>query len=131
MPEEQTMNFSLIADYADVLAALGVILSLVFVAAQVRQNTTQLKQGPRDQLLDRLNTFHATALDKEVAATIVKGQQSYESLNETERLAFEGWMHQFIFAYATAFRWRYRASFVLNFTMSLNDAYVGSSFIKE
>jgi hypothetical protein len=94
------MNLSLIADYADVLSTLGIILSLGFVAYQVKQNTRELRYGHWETVIDRLNAFHSRTLDATAADIVNRGQQSYEDLNAAERLAFEGWMHEFILSFA-------------------------------
>ena len=97
------MDFSLIADYADVLAALGIIASLVFVALQVRQNTHQLKNAHLESSIDRDTVFFSRAYDPRTAAIVVKGRQSYGSLDDVERLAFQSWMREFITTFATTF----------------------------
>ena len=98
------MNPSLIADYADVLAALGIILTLGFVALQIRQNTNQIKNANAERSVGRDIAFHGRALDKETAAIIEKGQQSYKGLTESERLAFEAWMFEFVLGVALLWR---------------------------
>ena len=90
------MNVSLIADYADILAALAIIASLVFVALQVRQNTAELKNSHWEGVIDRVNGFHARALDGETAKIIQKGRQGFNDLDDVERIAFEGWIHEFV-----------------------------------
>ena len=104
MPEEQTMDFSLIADYADVLAALGIIVTLGFVALQIKQNTDELRNTHVEGTVERAIAFFGRAHNKETATIIEKGQQSYKGLIETERLAFEAWMHEFVLG--TALLWR-------------------------
>ena len=92
MPEEQTMNLSLIADYADVLAALGIMASLAFLAWQIRKNTAELKNTHQESLIDRYNSLHSRLYDQITAAVVLKGRQSFELLEGVERLAFESWM---------------------------------------
>ena len=90
------MDFSQIANIADVLAAVGIILTLGFVALQIKQNTNEIRNTHVEVAVDRHAAFHVRALDKETAAIIEKGQQSYKALIETERLAFEAWMFEFV-----------------------------------
>ena len=90
------MNLSLIADYADVLAALGIILSLFFVAFQIRRNTREVSATHLETVLDRNNELHARLYDHETAAIVLKGQQSYENLDDIERVIFGTWMREFI-----------------------------------
>lgn len=96
------MDFTLIADFADVLAAVGIIASLAFVAFQVRQNTNELRNAHWESVVQRVNMFHSRAFDKETAIILDKGKKSYRQLEDPERLAFEGWMHEFVLGYGTA-----------------------------
>jgi len=97
------MNFSLIADFADLLAAFGIVASLVFVSMQVRQNTTALKNTHLESSIDRDTLFYSRAYDPPTATIIRKGQQSYGSLDDVERLTFESWMREFLTSYASTF----------------------------
>ena len=98
------MNFSLIADYADILAAMGIILTLGFVALQIKQNTNAIMNTNVEGSVNRVIAFHGRAFDKETAAILEKGQQSYKGLIESERLAFEAWMIEFVTGIALMWR---------------------------
>ena len=105
------MDFSQIAEIADVLAAVGIIATLGFVALQIKQNTNQIRDAHVEVAVERNVAFHGRAFDKETAAIIEKGQQSYKGLIESERLAFEAWMFEFVVG--VGLLWRLREQGVL------------------
>lgn len=68
----------------------------MFVSFQVKQNTHELKNSHFENVVQRINNFHARTYDKDTAAILRKGQESYAQLAAGERLAFESWMHEFV-----------------------------------
>ena len=79
------MNLSNIADIADLLAAAGVIATLIFLAMQIRQNTKAVQNTRWESYLDRLANNFARPMNEQVATVIVKGNRSFAALNDTEK----------------------------------------------
>ena len=75
------MNASIIANYADVLAALGVIASLLFVAFQVRRNTKTVHNQQWLSTIDRRAENFSRPLDERVATTLDKGKKNFNGLS--------------------------------------------------
>ena len=90
------MNISFIADFADVLAALGVIASLLFVAFQVRQNTSTVRNQHYESILGRLADGFSRPLDGQVAETLDKGRRNFEDLTAPEKLIFDAWANEYV-----------------------------------
>jgi len=90
------MNISGIAAFADVLAASGVIASLLIVAFQVRQNTRTVRNQHWEMHLGRLAETFARPLDMSVATVIDKGRQNYEALSGEEKVVFNGWASEYL-----------------------------------
>jgi hypothetical protein len=84
--------------FADLLAAAGVIASLIFVAFEIRRNTEQTKQANWANVADRFSAVYAQTDDIELAKIVVRGRQSYEGLSEAERLAFGHYLEQLCIA---------------------------------
>jgi hypothetical protein len=90
------VNVSDVAALADVLAALGVIGSLLFLAFHVRQNTRTVRNQHWESHLDRLSSCFARPLDIQVASVISKGQTNYGDLSGPEKLVFNGWASEYL-----------------------------------
>jgi len=63
---------SVLADFADILAALAIILSLIFVACERHQNRTQAELSNRRELLQTLVDHKGLTHDPERAAFITR-----------------------------------------------------------
>lgn len=84
--------------FADLLAAAGVIASLIFVAFEIRKNTAQTRQVNWGNAADRFNAVYAQSDDIELAELIVKGRQNYHDLSEAEKLSFGHYLEQLCIA---------------------------------
>ena len=85
-----------IAGYADLIAAAGVIGSLIILAYQIHQNTRAMKVQNWLSIVERIAEHSARALDAGVADTVHKGLQSYARLSEKDKLVFSAWAYEFI-----------------------------------
>ena len=92
------MSLAEITTFADLLAAAGVIASLIFVAFEIRKNTAQTRQANWGNAADRFNAVYAQTDDIELAQLIVKGRQSYRDLSEAEKLSFGHYLEQLCIA---------------------------------
>lgn len=90
------MDFSLIANSADLVAAFGVIASLIFLAVQVRRNTNEVRNSHLQSSQALFASFRSTTLDLRVAEVIEKGKQSFHELSQVEKMVFTSWMHEFM-----------------------------------
>jgi hypothetical protein len=90
------MPISLLADWADVLAAIGVIASLLFVGIEVRRNTNQSKLQNWASLIDRFISIYSETVNLEFAEVIAKGRLDYNALSEGEKIAFGNYLYQII-----------------------------------
>ena len=88
------MTLSALADLSQIVASLGVIVSLVVVAFELRKNTAQSKLSNYSEMINRYNTVYAVTNDIGMAELIVRGRQSYASLSEAEKLSFGGYLEQ-------------------------------------
>jgi len=89
------MSLEDLGNIGEFVAAVAVVVSLIYLAAQIRQNTQQIKQSIRSV---RASTFHTAlnslagfvvpiAQDPDLADIYQRGLRG-ESLNETEWLRF-------------------------------------------
>ena len=92
------MTLQEIARLAEIVAAVGVIGSLLVVAWEIRKNTTQSKQANWGSLVDRFNAIYAQTNDIELANLVAKGRQSFKSLTDGEKIAFGHYLEQLCIA---------------------------------
>ena len=94
------MNLSAAADLADLLAALGIIATVIFLALQIRQNTKALENTRWESYLDRLANSFARPMDERVATVILKGNRSFNALSDAEKLVYSAWADEYILSAA-------------------------------
>ena len=77
-----------IGELAQLIAAIGVILSMLTVAKQVKDNTKQAKLANWGVLSERYMSVYKQTSDLNLADVIIRGHNDFNSLNESEQLAF-------------------------------------------
>ena len=90
------MSLSDLASVANLIAAVGVVISLVFVAVQIKASTLEMKTAHWESLLDRISNLTSRTLDRDVAESVQKGIKSFNDLNDTEKVIFASWAHEFV-----------------------------------
>jgi hypothetical protein len=90
------MTFSQFSEFADLLAAFGVIASVLFLAWEMRKSTEQ----------SRLTNWHATHSatrehkrrtdDPYVADVVDRGRANFDALSSSEQVTFGYWMEEWI-----------------------------------
>jgi len=110
------MNWDAIGAIAELLGAVGVIASLVYLAGQIRhsreqmsQNTRALRAGTYQQYFQSLGDTTARGLDNPVREEAVRlGMRDYAGLSEEDAFRFDWWMTETARAYDNGF-YQYRA----------------------
>lgn len=77
------MDITDLAHIADIVAAIGVIGSMIFVGVQVRQSTRSVRSSTIQQQADHWQKFYALLSDPKFAATFAKGSAGRD-LEQTE-----------------------------------------------
>jgi hypothetical protein len=80
------MNWDAIAALAELLGAIAVLASLVYLAAQVRQNTQMVKSSIRQQLTKNSQEVVFKMVD---GADVIAKLSSGEALTPTEEIKFQ------------------------------------------
>lgn len=93
------MSLSHVADLADLLAAIGIILSLAFVGYEMRQTRKQTELTNWRELLQTLTHYKAQLNDPVLAELVVRGHADYGSLSEAEKLTFGLYLEQGVHIY--------------------------------
>lgn len=102
------MDFSTMGALAEIVSAVGVIVSLIYVAAQVRQNTRAVRRATHHALVTtRLDYVALVAADPELARLVRLGSADYGRLDQDERHRF-GLVMYYSFSAGENFYYQYR-----------------------
>ena len=102
------MNWEAIGTVAEVVGAVAVVVSLIYLAIQIRQNTRQVEEQGRAQrfaalgvLFDNWRNFRASVIsDPKVASIWRRGNEDPSVLNEDDRVVFDFLMIDLIWGFA-------------------------------
>lgn len=95
------MTLSELSDLAQILGSLGVILSLIFVALELRKNTAQSRLANYGDMVDRFISVYGMTTDLELARLIAKGRKSYVNLADDEKISFGHYLENVCIALET------------------------------
>lgn len=82
------------AAIADLIAAAGVIGSLLFLAFELRIQNRETGLANWRQLLESLTHFKATTNDPYMADIVIRGSADYNALTAVEKLTFGNYLEQ-------------------------------------
>ena len=79
------MNLNDLANIGQVIGAIAVVISLFYVASQIRQNTNAVRSATAQTVHEHFaKWYHLVAADDELAQIVAKGLRDYGSLSEKE-----------------------------------------------
>lgn len=92
------MNWEALGAIGELIGALAVLITLVYVALQIRQNTAALRsaatQGAHDQVADLYRTL---STDAELAMIFARGCSNPDELSDTETAKYFALLMQVLF----------------------------------
>jgi hypothetical protein len=102
------MNWSAIAAVAELLAAVGVIVSLIYLAGQVRSSAKQARQAAIQSVVNQMNTvWTSMAARRDHSGIWVRGSKGVDALDdETDRVQFSATMLSMMRPYEEIFYYR-------------------------
>jgi hypothetical protein len=91
-----------------VIGAIAVVISLIYVALQIRQNTNAVRSATAQAVHEHFSIwYNLVAADVELAQIAANGLRDYSSLSEQERVRFVATFMSFISYSQNAFlKWR-------------------------
>ena len=108
--ENPTLTLQDLGNIGELVGAIGVIASLVYLAIQIRQNTAQMEQSSRSlraaayqDLLHHLANVTLTTVDSEVAELLDNGRQDYSALSRVDQSRWRAIIHSFFRNYENAY----------------------------
>ena len=102
------MNLNDLANIGQVIGAVAVVVSLFYVAHQIRQNTNAVRSATSQTVHEHFaNWYHVLASDPVLSQIAAKGLRDYTSLSEQERVRFIAAFMSFLSYSQNAFlKWR-------------------------
>jgi hypothetical protein len=102
------MNLNDLANIGQVIGAIAVVISLFYVASQIRQNTNAVRSATAQTVHEHFaKWYHLVAADDELAQIVAKGLRDYGSLSEKERVRLVATFMAFLSYSQNAFlKWR-------------------------
>ena len=102
------MNLNDLANIGQVIGAIAVVISLFYVASQIRQNTNAVRSATAQTVHEHFaKWYHLVAADDELAQIVPKGLRDYASLSEKERVRLVATFMAFLSYSQNAFlKWR-------------------------
>jgi len=83
------MNWDAIGAIGEVVGALAVVLTLAYLAVQIRQNTKSVRSAAIDNSITTITTARQAVFENaEVSDIYNRGLQNHENLDEVELLRF-------------------------------------------
>jgi hypothetical protein len=100
------VNWEALGSIAELVGAAGVVVSLLYVATEIQQNTRQVEEATRVQRLSQLDaTFEnfsrqrlVLAGNRDAARVVLVGMEDPDALSPVERLQFENMLGEFLHA---------------------------------
>ena len=95
------MTIEQLGSIGEFVGAIGVIITLIYLAIQIRQNTAMLKQqslgvtgaAETEGAAEAMDIYLATARDPGLANLIYNGIRSYQALSSVDQFRFSGYWH--------------------------------------
>ncbi len=106
------MNWEAIGSIGEALGAIGVVVSLLYLATQIRQNTSAIRGGTAQQVTNRAGEIaQSIALNPSMTEIRYRGLRDPDSLSEQEARQFAGLMLAVFRAYENA-AYQFRRGFL-------------------
>ena len=81
------MSFQQISYLAQIVASIGVVVSLIFVGLQIRQNTRALERAEHNSTMGQLTVIRqAIAQNRDIAELMTAGLHRERAMDEADQL---------------------------------------------
>ena len=90
------MNWSVVGTIAEIVAAVAVVVTLIFVARDIRQNSKALSMSALRDTTSQWNQWsEMIATSADLADIGARGNESYSSLAPSEKLRYAAYVQSF------------------------------------
>jgi hypothetical protein len=95
------MNWDAIGAIGEIIGALAVFLTLIYLSMQIRQNTRAVQASAVDSAINQVNHIRdAVFTDPEVTSMFRRGNEDPESLSEEDKIRYRLLLHNALLAEA-------------------------------
>src|SRR6478672_9361435 len=109
----------------EVVSAIGVVLTLIYLTTQIRQNTRQLRSEGHRGITDSYNAILTQLLaDDSLFKTGVRGCQNWESLTAFQQSRFHIFLHQHLMHFRMAFQLQRKGAIDDDVYRSIEDMHI-------
>ena len=93
------MSLAQLADLAQLIAAVGVVLSLIFVGLQIRYNTAALQRDEHNSTMAQWTVIRqAIATNRDIAELMTAGLRGERALDAADQLRLEMFLNEHLWA---------------------------------
>ena len=93
------MSFQQVSDLAQIVASIGVIVSLIFVGLQIRHNTGALQRNEHNATMAQWTVIRmAIAKDRDIAELMTAGIHGERSMDAADQLRLEQMLQEYAWA---------------------------------
>ena len=104
------MNWEAISAVAEIVASVGVIISLFYLAVQIREQTIESRLAIGNELANQVNFIYSTlSSNHDLASLYLRGLHSFEALDIPERVQFSAHLNRtlrVVEAMFNQYRWK-------------------------
>jgi len=93
------MSFQQLSDFAQIVASIGVIVSLIFVGLQIRHNTGALQRNEHNATMAQWTVIRmAIAKDRDIAELMTAGIHGERAMDAADQLRLEQMLAEYAWA---------------------------------
>src|SRR5256885_6145746 len=93
------MSFEQISYLAQIVASVGVIVSLIFLASQIKHNTAALRRNEHNSTMEQWTVLRqAIAQNREIAELMTTGLSGERALDAADQLRLEQMLQEYAWA---------------------------------
>lgn len=100
----------LLGSYGEFVGALAVVITLGYLAVQIRQNTRNVEENVRalrlraaDSTVESFSRYRDRISQSDMAALFVSGMKDFAGLSEPDQVRFGAIMDEYMFSYWSVF----------------------------
>ena len=101
------MNWDAIGSIGELIGAIAVVITLIFLTVQLKQNTRSIRASTRSQHTEAVSNSLATLQNQDFASVMITGFHDQESLSAADKLRFGSFLLRLLRGWEDAyFHWR-------------------------
>ena len=102
------MNWEAIGAIGEIIGALAVFITLVYLALQIKQNTNAVHSAALDSTVNTISVARQSIYENDdVAQVYLKGLSSPDELSDLERLKFRLLVHNMLLSQSNIYALKY------------------------